>query len=71
MLLVSVRPEEVWPNFSSSQGIRVNLVYIVSLDFTQILYKFWGVFLDLMDFWACFGGDILIVFIGSFFGEVL
>ena len=31
MLLISVRPEEVWPNLSSIQGIRINLVYIVSL----------------------------------------
>ena len=32
MLLISVRPERVWPKLSSTQGIRANLVYIVSLS---------------------------------------
>ena len=32
MLPICVRPERVWPKLSSIQGIRANLVYIVSLD---------------------------------------
>ena len=31
MLPICVRPERVWPKLSSTQGIRANLVYIVSL----------------------------------------
>ena len=31
MLPICVRPERVWPKLSSIQGIRDNLVYIVSL----------------------------------------
>ena len=31
MLPIYVRPERVWPKMSSIQGIRANLVYIVSL----------------------------------------
>ena len=31
MLPICVRPERVWPKLSSIQGIRANLVYIVSL----------------------------------------
>ena len=31
MLPICVRPVKVWPKLSSIQGIRVNLVYIVSL----------------------------------------
>ena len=33
MLSICVRPERVCPKLSSIQGIRANLVYIVSLDF--------------------------------------
>ena len=31
MLPICVRPARVWPKLSSIQGIRANLVYIVSL----------------------------------------
>ena len=31
MLPICVRTERVWPKLSSTQGIRANLVYIVSL----------------------------------------
>ena len=31
MLPICIRPERVWPKLSSTQGIRANLVYIVSL----------------------------------------
>ena len=31
MLPICVRPERVWPKLSSIQGIRSNLVYLVSL----------------------------------------
>ena len=31
MLPICVRTERVWPKLSSIQGIRANLVYIVSL----------------------------------------
>ena len=49
MLPICVRPERVWPKLSSIQGIRANLVYIVSLDivstisktFLLILQKYW------------------------------
>ena len=32
MLPIYVRPERVWPKLTSIQGIRANLVYIVSLQ---------------------------------------
>ena len=31
MIPIFVRPERVWPKLSSIQGIRANLVYILSL----------------------------------------
>ena len=36
MLPICVRTERVWPKLSSIQGIRANLVYIVSLVRLQI-----------------------------------
>ena len=36
MLPICVRTERVWPKLSSIQGIRANLVYIVSLRFTDL-----------------------------------
>ena len=36
MLPNCVRPERVWPKLSSIQGIRANLVYIVSLPVTKL-----------------------------------
>ena len=37
MLPICVRPERVCPKLSSIQGIRANLVYIVSLVCTKII----------------------------------
>ena len=36
ILPTCARPERVWPKLSSIQGIRVNLVYIVSLRAPRI-----------------------------------
>ena len=35
---ILVRPERVWPKLSSIQGIRANLVYIVSLLNVSFMY---------------------------------
>ena len=32
---ITTKPEGAWPNLSSNQGIRANLVYIVSLVKTR------------------------------------
>ena len=40
MLPICVRPERVWPKLSSIQGIRANLVYIVSLRIKCIFTHF-------------------------------
>ena len=39
MLPICVRPERLWPKLSSNQGIRANLVYIVSLLDPMTLYS--------------------------------
>ena len=40
MLPICVRPERVWPKLSSIQGIRANLVYIVSLALVPCIGPF-------------------------------
>ena len=40
MLPICVRTERVWPKLSSIQGIRANLVYIVSLINSQMTVIF-------------------------------
>ena len=35
MLPICVRPERVWPQLSSIQGIKANLVYVVSLKISK------------------------------------
>ena len=41
ILPICVRPERVWPKLSSIQGIRANLVYLVSLHIFRALMHSW------------------------------